>query len=147
MTICSVVFWITCVCVYISVIDFWFAVTIRFLYCKSTYIQIILSYFNLLISNALPISLHLYSPRIMLFGFDILFVCLWFPNFIVCFASFTNELSINIFFFLAVPFSFLPRDITLAFVVSFGLNQLNSVSCAEFCYLLPINFYLSVETE
>ena len=99
----------------VSIIDFWFAVILKF-WCKSLYVrEIVLSCCSLhckFISGVL----HLYPPLLMISDFGGTSVHGWFRIFTVC-ISLLVSLVIVVFLFLVVAFSFLPREVPLVFVV------------------------------
>ena len=102
----------------VSIVDFWFAVILKF-WCKSLYVyEIVLSCCSL---NCKFISsvLHLYPPLLMISDFGGIIVHGW-------------ALSFVAFLFPVAAFSFLPREVPLVFVVRL-------VSC---CWILLAFAYL-----
>ena len=106
-----------------SIVDFWFAVILKFWY-KSLYVyEIVLSCWSL---NCKCISsvLHLCPPLLTISDFGGIIVCGWFCIFTV-YIPLLVSLSFVVFLFPVVAFSFLPREAPLVFVVKL-------VSVAEF---------------
>ena len=99
----------------VSIVDFWFAVILKFWY-KSLYVyEIVLSCcsLNCKFISGVP---HLYPPLLMISEFDDTIACGWFCIFTV-YISLLVSLFICGTLFLVTYFSFPPREVPLVFVV------------------------------
>ena len=100
----------------VPIVDFWFAVILKF-WCKSLYVyEIVLSCCSL---NCKCISsvLHLYPPLLLIYGFGSIYVCADDFLSLLYIYLYWWALSFVVFLFLVVVFSFLPREVPLVFVV------------------------------
>ena len=83
MTNFSVMFgFLFLLCVCLSIVDFWFAVIMRFRYSHLCIIKIVVSCWSFNFRCIFNI-LRLCSPLLTIAGFDIIFVCRCFPTFII----------------------------------------------------------------
>ena len=110
--ISSVVWWLSLLLfqllfffVCISVVDFCFAVTMRFWYSTLYIYMIVLSCWSLSF-KCVPIILHLYS-LLTTAGFDIIVVCRWFPTLTVYLPLSVSKITVSIWKFLVSSYAFL----------------------------------------
>ena len=99
----------------VSIVDFWFAVILKF-WCKSLYVyEIVLSCcsLNCKFNSGVP---HLYPPLLMISDFGGIIVHGWFHIFTVYIPLLVSLVICGILFLVAA-FSFLPREVPLVFVV------------------------------
>ena len=94
-----------------SIVNFWFTVTLSFLFSHLYISIIVLNCWSLIFKWTYGI-LNFYSPLL-----TIALLISYHISYIYCIFSFTKELSLCNFLFQFVVFPFLPREVSLAFVV------------------------------